>query len=58
MTVSDCCGAPTKVENRLDHPLVYDDPYVLWIPVVVCTKCGKVIGLNPTEICKDEEKLN
>lgn len=56
MTVSDCCGAAIKVEYRPDHPFVYDDPYVLQIPVLICTKCGRVIGLNPTATSENEKK--
>lgn len=44
MTLSDCCGAPTKVEYRSDSPYFYDDPYDLQVPVLVCTKCGKAVG--------------
>jgi hypothetical protein len=46
MTVSDCCGAATKVEYQSDHPLIYDDHYELLVPVLVCTKCGKTVGLD------------
>jgi hypothetical protein len=52
MTVSDCCGAQTKVEYRPDRPFVYDDRYELLVPMLVCTKCEKIIGLysdNPSE---------
>ncbi|WP_371753953.1 hypothetical protein [Ferviditalea candida] len=50
MTDSLCCGAATNVEFRPDLPLFYDDPYPFWIPVRVCTKCGKVFELQPNEI--------
>jgi hypothetical protein len=46
VNISNCCGATTKVEHRPDHPFVYDDPYELLIPVLVCTKCGKAVGLD------------
>ncbi len=51
MTLSECCGAATKLEYRSDHPHVYDDAYDLLFPMVTCSKCGKVIGLasHPTE---------
>jgi hypothetical protein len=49
MTVSDCCGAATKVEYRPDRPFVYDDTYELLIPTQICTQCGKVIGLTPNK---------
>ncbi|NGQ96623.1 hypothetical protein G3578_15780 [Brevibacillus sp. SYP-B805] len=42
MKLSPCCGAATKVENRSDHPLLYDDAYDFQVPALVCTKCGKV----------------
>ncbi|WP_019122851.1 hypothetical protein [Brevibacillus massiliensis] len=54
MNVSDCCGAATKVEHRPDHPFFYDDLYDLKIPVLVCTKCGKVLGLTPDKPREDE----
>jgi Fe2+ or Zn2+ uptake regulation protein len=56
MTVSNCCGAATKVEYRPDRPFVYDDQYDLQVPVLVCTKCGKVIGLDSNEAREDGEK--
>lgn len=56
MTVSDCCGVAIKVEYRPDHPFVYDDPYVLQIPVLICSKCGRVLGLNPTATSEDEKQ--
>lgn len=43
MTVSDCCGAPTKVEYQSDHPHVYDDQYDFKFVILRCTICGKVI---------------
>jgi hypothetical protein len=56
MNVSDCCGATTKVEYRPDQPYIYDDEYNLQVPVLVCTKCAKVVGLNPIQDREDEEK--
>lgn len=49
MIVSNCCGAETKVEYRPDRPFVYDDHYELMIPMLVCTSCGKVVGLAPED---------
>jgi hypothetical protein len=54
MGVSHCCGAATKVVLRSDHPHVYDDSYDLLVPMLVCTKCGKVLDPNSNEA--DEEK--
>lgn len=53
MTISDCCGAATKVVYRSDHPFVYDDPYELLVPVLVCTKCGKAVELNSNKAPED-----
>lgn len=58
MALSDCCGAATKAEYRPDHPNVYDDPYDLKIPVLVCTKCGKVADFNSIELREDKENTN
>jgi hypothetical protein len=46
MIVSDCCGALIKVERRPEHPHVYDDNYELWIPMMICTECGRILGLD------------
>jgi hypothetical protein len=56
MSVSDCCGAATKVEYRPDRPFVYDDRYELLVPMVVCTKCEKVIGLSADKSPEDQEQ--
>lgn len=53
MTVSDCCGAATKVEYRPDRPFVYDDTYELLVPMFVCTKCEKTVGLNANPTSDD-----
>ncbi len=55
MTVSDCCGAATKVEYRPDRPFVYDDPYELLVPMRICTQCGKVVGLSLNHTFQDPE---
>ncbi|MDB5085781.1 MAG: hypothetical protein JWN30_2667 [Bacilli bacterium] len=44
MYSSPCCGVPVKVVDQADPPF-YDDEYQLNIPVLVCSKCGKVLGL-------------
>ncbi|MBO8172842.1 MAG: hypothetical protein H0Z33_13265 [Bacillaceae bacterium] len=49
MLLSECCGAPTRVEYRTDHPFVYDDPYDLEIPIRICTCCGSIVGLHEPE---------
>ncbi len=58
MELSKCCGAPTQVVKRPDHPLIYDDVYDLQIPYLICTKCGKIIGLdedkNPKNVGGEE----
>lgn len=54
MTLSDCCGAATRAEYRPDHPLVYDDLYDLQIPVLVCTNCGKAIGVQSIQSRADQ----
>lgn len=46
MTHSNCCGATTIVETRSDHPHVYDDDYNLQIDVLICSQCGKIVGLD------------
>jgi hypothetical protein len=53
MTISDCCGAATKVEFRPDRPFVYDDPYELLVPILICTKCEKAVGLNSNKAPDD-----
>lgn len=55
MTVSNCCGAVTRVEYQPDRPFIYDDPYELQVPVLICTKCGKVMGLNLNDACEDKK---
>jgi hypothetical protein len=55
MIVSDCCGAATKVEYRPDRPFVYDDRYELLVPMLVCTKCEKIIGLHADKSADDPE---
>jgi hypothetical protein len=50
MKVSDCCGAATKVEYRSDRPFVYDDLYELLVPVLICTKCEKAVGVNSNRV--------
>lgn len=46
MTLSNCCGAVTIAETRSDHPHVYDDEYDLKITLLLCTECGKIVGLD------------
>lgn len=46
MTVSDCCGAATKVVYRPERPFIYDDSYELLVPMLVCTKCEKAVGFS------------
>jgi len=55
VTLSDCCGAETKVEYRSDHPF-YDDAYDLIVRVVVCMSCGKAVGLDPPRPRPDTDR--
>jgi hypothetical protein len=56
MTISECCGAATKVEYRPDRPFVYDDPYELMVPMLVCTICEKAVGLSSNSTPEDPAK--
>ncbi|MGG1658216.1 hypothetical protein [Brevibacillus sp. NRS-1366] len=55
MNVSHCCGASTVMVTRSDHPHIYDDMYDLRVPVLVCTKCGKVLDPKSIEGGKEEQ---
>ena len=46
MERSDCCGAETMRVIGTDYPHVYDDDYKFEIDLIVCTFCGKVLGLG------------
>lgn len=46
MKISDCCGVALIVDKSSDLPHVYDDDYDLQVNLLICSKCGTIIGLD------------